>query len=242
MRPAYCNGAVVDEVVSFLEKPSAEFLQERICMIKTSTASAPTTPKRTVTKSTAPASKTRARAAKAAPLPEPVLSPPAPDLLVVMTERLNALEEKLIGGLSSLLAEVHTLKTAPKVPAPDTTVTTETFLPLVADLIRRNLMEQMNPVIASLKRLEERVGFLGNRLKQPPPAGPDHRQKPPWRHDQQQRHNRPRGPRPGGGGGGSGAPPQGQTWTPPSAASVQGHFAPRPLRGGESGPPRDDEE
>jgi hypothetical protein len=231
----------------FPDKHSAEFLQERIGMTKASTASASTTPKRTVTKSTASAPKTRARAVKEVPLPEPMGSPPAPDLLAVMTERLNALEAKVVESLSSLLAEVHTLKTAPEVPAPDGAATTETFLPLVADLIRRNLMEQMNPVIASLKRLEERVGFMSNRLKQPPPAGPDHRQKPPWRHDQQQRHNRPRGPRPGGGGGvgpsgGSGGPPQGQTWTPPSAASVQGHFAPRPLRGGESGLPRDDEE
>jgi len=213
-------------------------------MTKTSTALSPITPKRATAKSTASPSKTRARVAKESPLPEPVLAPP-PDLLAVVTERLNALEEKIVGGLSSLTAEIQALKTAaPEVLSPDGTATTETFLPVVADLIRRNLMEQMNPVIASLKRLEERVGFMSNRLRQPPPAGPDHRQqKPPWRHDQQQRHNRPRGPRPGGGGsGGSGGPPQGQSWTPPSAASVQGHFAPRPLRGGESGMPRDDEE
>ena len=165
-------------------------------MTKTSTASSPTTPKRTVTKSTASASKTRARAVQESPLPEPAV-PPTPDLLAVVTERLNVLEEKIAGGLSSLTAEIHTLKPDPGLPSPDGTVTSETFLPVVADLIRRNLMEQVNPVIASLKRLEERVGFISNRLKQPPPAGPDHRQKP-WRHEQQQRHNRPRGPRPGG--------------------------------------------
>ena len=209
-------------------------------MTKTSTASSPTTPKRTVTKSTASASKTRARAVQESPLPEPAV-PPTPDLLAVVTERLNVLEEKIAGGLSSLTAEIHTLKPDPGLPSPDGTVTSETFLPVVADLIRRNLMEQVNPVIASLKRLEERVGFISNRLKQPPPAGPDHRQKP-WRHEQQQRHNRPRGPRPGGGGGSNSGGQQGQTWTPPSAASVQGHFAPRPLRGGESGLPKDDEE
>jgi len=211
-------------------------------MTKTSTASSPTTPHRTVTKSTASTSKTRARVAKESPLPDPAL-PPTPDLLAVVTERLNALEEKIVGGLSSLTAELHALKTAPGLPSPDSTATSDTFLPVVADLIRRNLMEQMNPVIASLKRLEERVGFMSNRLKQPPPAGPDHRQKP-WRHEQPQRHNRPRGPRPGGGGGSSSGSSgqQGQSWTPPSAASVQGHFAPRPLRGGESGIPRDDEE
>ena len=209
-------------------------------MTKTSPASSPTTPKRTATKSTAPTSKTRARAAKEeGPLPEPAL-PPTPDLLAVVTERLNALEEKIAGGLSSLTVEIQALKAAPGLPSSDGTATSETFLPVVADLIRRNLMEQVTPVIASLKRLEERVGFIGNRLKQPQqPGGQEHRQKP-WRHEQQQsRHNRPRGQRPGGGGGGG---QQGQTWTPPSAASVQGHFAPRPLRGGESGLPRDDEE
>ncbi|MSQ47368.1 MAG: hypothetical protein EXR78_03100 [Deltaproteobacteria bacterium] len=215
-------------------------------MTKTNTATPSTAPKRITTKSTASTLKTRTRVAKESPLPEPIV-PPVLDLLAVVTERLNALEEKIVGGLSSVTAEIHTLKiTAPEPPVPDGPATTDAFLSVVADLIRRNLMEQMNPVIASLKRLEERVGFMSNRLKQPPPtAGPDHRQQKPWRNDQQQRHNRPRGPRPGGGGGsgsGSSSPPQGQTWTPPSAASVQGHFAPRPLRGGESGIPRDDDE
>jgi hypothetical protein len=209
-------------------------------MTKTSTALSPTTPKRTATKSTASASKTRARVVKESPLPEPAV-PPTPDLLAVVTERLNALEEKIAGGLSSLTAEIHALKPDPEVPSPDGTVTSDTFLPMVADLIRRNLMEQMNPIIASLKRLEERVGFISNRLKQPPPGGQEHRQKP-WRHEPQQRYNRPRGQRPAGGGGNGSGGQQGQTWTPPSAASVQGHFAPRPLRGGESGPPKDDEE
>ncbi len=220
-------------------------------MTKTSTATSPTAPKRAAAKSTTSSPKTRVRVATETPLPDPV-SPPALDLMAVVTERLTALEEKIVGGLSSLTEELRALKTATpgEPPAPESIATPDTLLPLIADLIRRNLMEQMNLVIASLKRLEERVGFMSNRLKQPPPPGPDHnRQKPPWRHDQQQRHNRPRGPRPGGGGGGgggsgsgSGGPTQGQSWTPPSAASVQGHFAPRPLRGGEIGIPRDDDE
>ena len=210
-------------------------------MTKTSTASSPTTPKRTVTKSTTSASKIRARAVKEISFPEPAV-PPTPDLLAVVTERLNALEERIAGELSSLTVEVHALKPDPGLPSSDGTVNSETFLPVVADLIRRNLMEQVNPMIASLKRLEERVGFISNRLKQPPPGGQEHRQKP-WRHEQQQRYNRPRGQRPAGGGGSSSSGgQQGQTWTPPSAASVQGHFAPRPLRGGESGLPKDDEE
>lgn len=208
-------------------------------MTKTSMASSPTTPKQSVPKSTASAPKTRARAVKETPLPEPA-GPAIPDLLAVVTARLNALEEKMAGGLSSLTAEIHALKPDPQAPSSDSALTSETFLPLVADLIRRNFMEQVNPLIASLKRLEERVGFIGNRLKQPLPGGPEHRQKP-WRHEPQQRYNRPRGQRPAGGGSNNGGQ-QGQTWTPPSAASVQGHFAPRPLRGGESGLPKDDEE
>lgn len=208
-------------------------------MTKTSTASSPTTPKRSVPKGTASAPKTRARTVKEHPLPESV-GPATPDLLAVVTERLNALEEKIAGGLSSLMAEIHALKPDSQLPSSDSTLTSETFLPMVADLVRRNLMEQVNPLIASLKRLEERVGFIGNRLKQPLPGGQEHRQKP-WRHEPQQRYNRPRSQRPAGGGSNNGGQ-QGQTWTPPSAASVQGHFAPRPLRGGESGLPKDDEE
>ena len=207
-------------------------------MTKANAASSPTTTKRATPKGTATAAKSRARAVKEDPPQEdtPVVATeePRPDLVAVLTERLGALEERIATGLSTLIAEIQALKATPALPSLDGQASQETFLPVVADLIRRNLMEQMTPVIASLKRLEERVGFISNRLKQPPSGGPEHRQKP-WRHDQQQRHNRPRGPRPSG-------PQQGPSWTPPSAASVQGHFAPRPLRGGESGLPKDDEE
>ena len=206
-------------------------------MIKANAASSPTTTKRTPTKSTVTAAKSRARAPKEATLKEeasPVTVEPRPDLVAVLTDRLGALEEKIATSLATVLAEIQALKTAPTLPSADGHAPQETFLPVVADLIRRNLMEQVTPVIASLKRLEERVGFIGNRLKQPPSGGQEHRQKP-WRHDQQQRHNRPRGgPRPTG--------QQGPPWAPPSAASVQGHFAPRPLHGGESGLPKDDED
>lgn len=151
------------------------------------------------------------------------------DSLQVLAERLSALEEKVTTSLSSLATEVHNLQGTVPAVSGDGNLESETVLPIVGDLVRRHLMEHLNPLIASLKRIEERVGFIGNRLKHPGP-NQEQRQKPPWRHDQQ-RHNRPRGhngaPRPGQGQG------QGQQWTPPSAASVQGHFAPRPLRGGE---------
>ena len=98
----------------------------------------------------------------------------------------------------------------------------ETFLPVVADLIRRNLTEHLSPMTATLRRLEERIGFVSNRLK-PAPGG----QQKQWRRDQrgdqrdQGHHFRSRGQ------GGARQGQSGQAWTPPSAASVQGHFAPR---------------
>ena len=167
----------------------------------------------------------------------PVLvTEPSPDGLQLLTERFTALEEKITASLSSLAAELQTLKNAPPTVSTDGTSESETSLPIIGDLIRRHLMEHLNPLVASLKRIEERVGFIGNRLKHPG-SSQEQRQKPPWRHDQQQRHNnRPRGhngqPRPG----------QGQQWAPPSAASVQGHFAPRPLRGGEHDQVTEDDE
>jgi hypothetical protein len=196
-----------------------------------------TTAKRaSATKASAAPLKPRSRSTKEAtelplsPTPEPNL-----DGLQALTERLNFLEEKITASLSSLTVEVQNLKSAPPTISPDGNPEAETSLPLVGDLIRRSLMEHLNPLIASLKRIEERVGFIGNRLKHPAP-NQEQRQKPPWRHDQQQRHARPRGHN------GPPRPNQGQQWTPPSAASVQGHFAPRPLRGGESDHFTEDEE
>ena len=105
----------------------------------------------------------------------------------------------------------------------------EAFLPFVADLIRQSLTEHLSPLTTTLRRLEERVGFMSNRLK--PGQGGQDRQKP-WRRDQrdqrdqQPHHFRSRGQGQGGGRQGQGGG-QGQAWSPPSAASVQGHFAPR---------------
>ncbi|MBM4255726.1 MAG: hypothetical protein FJ147_07495 [Deltaproteobacteria bacterium] len=202
-------------------------------------ASATATKRASSPRNTAAPLKPRSRATKeAADTAPPPIVEPSVDSLQVLTERLSALEEKVTASLSALTAEVQNLqKTTPPVSA-DGSVESETVLPIVGDLIRRHLMEHLNPLIASLKRIEERVGFIGNRLKHPG-GNQEQRQKPPWRHDQQ-RHNSPRGhngaPRPGQGSG------QGQQWTPPSAASVQGHFAPRPLRGGEIDTFTEDEE
>ena len=85
----------------------------------------------------------------------------------------------------------------------------------------------MAPVTAALKRLEERIGFVANRFKQGGGGGQE-RQKP-WRQDHGRRP-RPQRER-GQANGQRSAQGQPQQWTPPSAASVQGHFAPRPLPG-----------
>lgn len=173
--------------------------------------------KRTATaKSTSSPAKSRIRTVKNV---APALSSstePGPDIFAALIDRINTLEEKITTGFSSLIAEMQTLKATPPSASLDGNISPETFLPSVADLIRRNLIEQMTPIVAALKRIEERVGFIGNRLKHPP-AGQEQRQKP-WRHDQQQRHPRLRGhngPRP---------PVQGQPWTPPFCC-----LGPRPL-------------
>lgn len=188
------------------------------------------------TKGTLSTKKTAASKPRARPTPaveSPVVPSPAPEgeTLTFILSRLDALEEKVAKSLTELVGELRTFKDAFLPPAPsDTETTAESALPLVADVLRKNLMEHLTPVTAAIKRLEERVGFVANRLKQGGGGGGGGGQDRPksWRHDQG-RHQRPPRPqqnsqRPN--------PPQPQQWTPPSAASVQGHFAPRPLPGG----------
>ena len=158
-------------------------------------------------------------------------SAPEPDALVSIFQRIDALEEKISASFSGLAEELHTRETPQAPGGVESEAITDSTLPLVADLLRRNLMEYLTPVMAGLKRLEERIGFVANRLKHGGSGsssggggGPD-RQKP-WRHEQG-RHARP--PRPQQNGQRPQNQGQPQPWTPPSAASVQGHFAPRPL-------------
>lgn len=191
------------------------------------------------------AAKPRSRTTKqaAATRAAPALEQP----LAQLTARVDALEETIATSVSALHTQLQAMQdewqsmkdllqtvqhaqheaqerqasraanngTDPEEPS-------ETFLPVVADLIRRNLTEHLSPMTATLRRLEERIGFVSNRLK--PASGGQQKQ---WRRDQrgdqrdQGHHFRSRG---------QGAARQGQSgqaWTPPSAASVQGHFAPR---------------
>jgi hypothetical protein len=199
-------------------------------------AVSPISRKDATAKSSTAAGKPRTRSTKSAAAAPAAVSPA--ELLVPLLERLNAVEEKITAGFSLVATTIQGLQTAPAPARPEEGEQSETFLPLVADLIRRSLTEQLTPITAALKRLEERIGFVSNRLKYTP-GGQQERQKP-WRHDQASR-SRPRRhggapPRPGQGQG------QGQPWTAPSAASVQGHFAPRPLRNDEDRPVVGDEE
>jgi hypothetical protein len=148
-----------------------------------------------------------------------------PDPFELLQQRFTALEAQLTHSLANLTGELQALKSTlgPSV-SPEGSSSTETLLPVIADLIRRHLMEHLAPVSAALKRLEERIGFVSNRLKH---GGSGQDRQKPWRHDQQ-RHSRPKGHN------GPPRPTQGQPWSPPSAASVQGHFAPRPLNRDES--------
>jgi hypothetical protein len=171
-------------------------------------------------------SKPRTRAALSAEgTPAPTVS--EADALASILQRLTALEEKISAGFSGLTEEVRALKMIPPTEGAASEAGPDSSLPLMADLLRRHLMEHLTPVTAGLKRLEERIGFVANRLKHGGSGGGQDRQKP-WRHEQGRHARPPRGQQNGQ------RPTQGQPqqWTPPSAASVQGHFAPRPLPGG----------
>jgi hypothetical protein len=167
----------------------------------------------------------------APPSVEPPILPAAPEspALTSILQRLDTLEEKITGGFAALAQELHTLHVSSSPAAVGTEVTSETVLPLMTDVLRHNLIEHLNPVLAAMKRLEERIGFVANRLKFSGGGGGgsgQDRQKP-WRTEQ----GRPPRPQRSQQNGQRPTPPQPQQWTPPSAASVQGHFAPRPLPG-----------
>jgi hypothetical protein len=165
----------------------------------------------------------------------PTAAPPAPTtetetpVLASILQRLDTLEEKITDGFAALVVELRTLNATPPPAATEPGITPEVLLPPIADVLRHNLMEHLTPITAAMKRLEERIGFVANRLKfsggSGGSSGGQDRQKP-WR-GEQGRHA-PRPPRGQQNGQPRPAPPPLPQWTPPSAASVQGHFAPRP--------------
>lgn len=172
------------------------------------------------------ASKSRTRASQNAQPTVTVLDVSGTDALAAIVQRLDALEEKVSASFLGLAEELRVLKTTSTAQGGEAESLPDSLFPLVADLLQRNLTEHLAPVTAALKRLEERIGFVANRFKQGGGGGQE-RQKP-WRQEHS-RHARTQRGQSNGQRSTQGQQPQ--QWTPPSAASVQGHFAPRPLPG-----------
>ena len=171
-------------------------------------------------KKTAGAKKTTSRARKSpvkktAGADEPVVQA----AILTLQQRLETLEGTLSQGLTALMAEVKELRSAAPVDPPQSGLTEETIGTLLQEGLQKYIEEQIEPVTTTLRRIEERVGFIGNRLKS---SGGGGRNKSGRR--EQAPNARSKGqnaPRPG--------QSPGPNWTPPSAASVQGHFTPRPM-------------
>ena len=157
--------------------------------------------------------------------------PPVQEEIVALQQRLETLEEKFSQGLSALVAEMGALRTALTAKSSTAEMTPETLGVLFAKLIQKNIGEQLGAVTGTLRRIEERVGFIGNRLKS---SGGGQSRNKSWRRDQPS-NARPKGQQ------NTLRSEQGQDWTPPSAAAVQGHFAPRAMSRDHLAPQEDEE-
>ncbi len=175
---------------------------------------------KTTAKKTAGAKKTTSRTRKSPAKKTAVTAEPAVHAaLLTLQQQVETLEENLSQGLTALVSEVKELRSALPVAPPQTAVTEEALGALLQEALHKQVEEQIEPVTTTLRRIEERVGFIGNRLKS---SGGGGRNKA-GRRDQSP-NARAKGfnaPRPG--------QSPGQDWPPPSAASVQGHFTPRPM-------------
>ena len=173
---------------------------------------------KTAAKKTVGAKKTASRPRKS-PVRKPAVTndPSVHEAILTLQQRLETLEEKLSQGLTAFVAEVEKLRSA--TDPPRSGLTEEALGSLFQETLQKNIEEHMEPVTTTLRRIEERVGFIGNRLKSSGGGGKNKS----WRREQSP-NVRPKGPNPPRSGQN-----QGQDWTPPSAASVQGHFAPRPV-------------
>ncbi len=179
---------------------------------------APQSTSKTAAKKTVGAKKTASRPRKS-PVRKPAVTndPSVHEAILTLQQRLETLEEKLSQGLTAFVAEVEKLRSV--TDPPRSGLTEEALGSLFQETLQKNIEEHMEPVTTTLRRIEERVGFIGNRLKSSGGGGKNKS----WRREQSP-NARPKGPNPPRSGQN-----QGQDWTPPSAASVQGHFAPRPV-------------
>jgi hypothetical protein len=179
---------------------------------------APQSTSKTAAKKTVGAKKTASRPRKS-PVRKPAVTNDLSvhEAILTLQQRLETLEEKLSQGLTAFVAEVEKLRSV--TDPPRSGLTEEALGSLFQETLQKNIEEHMEPVTTTLRRIEERVGFIGNRLKSSGGGGKNKS----WRREQSP-NARPKGPNPPRSGQN-----QGQDWTPPSAASVQGHFAPRPV-------------
>lgn len=146
------------------------------------------------------------------------------EAILQLQARVETLEEKLCGQLAVLVAAVEELRTA----RPDTQVAAapnaEAGEARLQEALQQHVEQHIEPLSALLRRVDERVGFIGNRLKSSGGGGPGRNKT--WRRDQagNARSRGQNGQRQGHHGQ---PPPPSQNWTPPSAESIKGLFAPR---------------
>ena len=175
---------------------------------------------KTAAKKTTSATKKTSRTRKSPAKKTAVADEPAVHAAILtLQQRLETLEGKLSQGLTALVAEIKELRSAAPVDPPQLGLSEEALGVLLQETLRKHIEEQIEPVTTTLRRIEERVGFIGNRLKS---SGGGGRNKSGRREQSPNaRVKGPNTPRPG--------QSPGQNWAPPSAASVQGHFTPRPM-------------
>lgn len=146
------------------------------------------------------------------------------EAILQLQARVETLEERLCGQLAVLVATVEELRTA----RPDTqgaaVPNAEAGEARLQEALQQHVEQHIEPLSALLRRVDERVGFIGNRLKSSGGGGPGRNKT--WRRDQagNARARSQNGQRQGHHGQ---PPPPSQNWTPPSAESIKGLFAPR---------------
>lgn len=175
--------------------------------------------KRTAAKK-APAAK---RKAPARTTPVAAADAATQEAILQLQTRVETLEEKLCGQLAALAAAVDELRAARSDTQVAAAPNAEVGEAQLQEALQQHVAQHIEPLSALLRRVDERVGFIGNRLKSSGGGGPGRNKT--WRRDQGNARSRGQnGQRQGHHGQ---PPPPGQNWTPPSAESIKGLFAPR---------------
>lgn len=146
------------------------------------------------------------------------------EAILQLKARVETLEEKLCGQLAVLVAAVEELRTARLDTQGAAVPNAEAGETRLQEALQQHVEQHIEPLSALLRRVDERVGFIGNRLKSSGGGGPGRNKT--WRRDQagNARARSQNGQRQGHHGQ---PPPPSQNWTPPSAESIKGLFAPR---------------